>query len=99
MAFPATVYRVMIASPGDVAAERAVVRDRAARLRAAGDAALVRHLEARVGQVMDGLVEKPGIARAADFTEIAFEGTAEVGAIVAMRIAGQDGRRARAVVA
>lgn len=27
MAFPATVYRVMIASPGDVAAERAVVRD------------------------------------------------------------------------
>ena len=26
MAFPATVYRVMIASPGDVAAERAIVR-------------------------------------------------------------------------
>jgi hypothetical protein len=32
-----------------------------------------------VGRVLNGLVEKAGVARADDFTEIAFEGAAPVG--------------------
>ncbi len=71
-----------------------VVKDRAARLRAAGDAALARHLDRQVGRTAQALVERPGRARAADFTEIAFVGAAPLGAIVPMRLTGHDGRRA-----
>ncbi len=77
---------------------REVVKARAARLRAAGEAALVRHLERQVGRTLDALVERAGVARAPDFTELAFEGQAKVGGISALRIIGHDGRRARAVV-
>jgi len=41
--------------------------------------------------VLNGLVEKPGVARADDFTEIAFEGAAPVGEIVPMRVVGVSG--------
>jgi threonylcarbamoyladenosine tRNA methylthiotransferase MtaB len=75
---------------------RTVVKDRAARLRAAGEAALARHLDGQVGRLVEALVERPGVARAADFTEIAFEGDAPEGRIVAMRVTGHDGRRALA---
>jgi threonylcarbamoyladenosine tRNA methylthiotransferase MtaB len=75
---------------------RSVVKDRAARLRAAGEAALARHLDGQVGRLVEALVERPGVARAADFTEIAFEGDAPEGRIVAMRVTGHDGRRALA---
>jgi threonylcarbamoyladenosine tRNA methylthiotransferase MtaB len=75
---------------------RALVKARAERLRAAGEAALVRHLHARVGRRVYALVERPGLARAEDFTEIAFDGSAEAGSIAPMRILGHDGRRARA---
>jgi threonylcarbamoyladenosine tRNA methylthiotransferase MtaB len=70
-----------------------VVKDRAARLRAAGDAALARHLQRQVGRTITGLVEREGLARAEDFTEIAFEGPAEIGSIVAMTVTGHDGKR------
>jgi threonylcarbamoyladenosine tRNA methylthiotransferase MtaB len=75
---------------------REVVKDRAARLRAAGAAALARHLERQVGRTLFGLVERPGVARAADFTEIAFEGAGEPGEIVALTVTGHDGHRALA---
>ncbi len=78
---------------------REVVKARAARLRAAGDAAQARHLDRQVGRVVEALIEQPGRARAADFTEIAFEasaagGPAPIGALVPLRITGHDGRRA-----
>jgi threonylcarbamoyladenosine tRNA methylthiotransferase MtaB len=73
---------------------RDVVKDRAARLRAAGDAALSRHLDRQVGRRVEALVEREGRARAADFTEIAFDSQAPVGALVAFTITGHDGRRA-----
>ncbi len=80
--------------------ERALVKARAARLRQAGDGALIRHLDRQVGRTVNGLVEKPGVARAEDFTEIAFEGPgskdAEPGDIIALSITGHDGRRAQA---
>ncbi len=78
---------------------RDVVKDRAARLRAAGDAALGRHLDRQVGRTVEALVEREGRARAADFTEIAFTGAAPIGAIAPMRLAGHDGRRALGVPA
>jgi threonylcarbamoyladenosine tRNA methylthiotransferase MtaB len=87
------------------AVDRATVKARAARLRAAGDAALARHLQRQQGRTLVGLVERPdlgqgGLARAEDFTEIAFGGEAEVGSLVALRVTGHDGRRlaARALV-
>ena len=73
---------------------RAEVKARAAHLRAAGEAALARHLDRQVGRTVSALVEKPGFARAADFTEVVFEGDAPVGQIVEMRVTGHDGRRA-----
>ena len=71
-----------------------IVKARAARLRAAGDAALVRHLERQVGRTVPVLIDKPGVGRAADFTEVGFGGEAPVGAIAPMTITGHDGRRA-----
>jgi threonylcarbamoyladenosine tRNA methylthiotransferase MtaB len=78
------------------AVPRPIVKERAARLRAAGDAALGRHLQAQIGRTLGGLVEREGLARAADFTEIAFTGEAVAGRITPMRIVGHDGRRALA---
>jgi threonylcarbamoyladenosine tRNA methylthiotransferase MtaB len=77
---------------------RETVKARAAALRAAGEAALVRHLDRQVGRTLSGLVERPGVARAEDFTEVAFGGEAEVGAIVDLVVTGHDGRRALAHV-
>jgi threonylcarbamoyladenosine tRNA methylthiotransferase MtaB len=92
------------ARPGTPAARMpavagAEVKARAARLRAAGEAALARHLERQVGRTLMGLVERSGVARAEDFTEIAFVGEAEVGSIVALRVTGHDGKRAVARMA
>jgi threonylcarbamoyladenosine tRNA methylthiotransferase MtaB len=75
---------------------KAEVKVRAARLRAAGEAALARHLQRQVGRTVTGLVERGGVARAEDFTELAFEGPAPVGEIADFEITGHDGRRARA---
>jgi threonylcarbamoyladenosine tRNA methylthiotransferase MtaB len=72
---------------------RDVVKARAARLRAAGDAALARHLDRQAGRTLTGLVERPGAARAADFTEIAFEGEAPVGGLADLLVTGHDGKR------
>jgi threonylcarbamoyladenosine tRNA methylthiotransferase MtaB len=77
---------------------RDVVKDRAARLRRAGDAALARHLDRQVGRTLLGLVERPGVARAEDFTEIAFEGGAEIGGVAQLVVTGHDGKRALAQV-
>ena len=91
--------------PGTPAAKmpqlpRATIKARAERLRQAGDAALHRHLQARIGRTVHGLVEREGLARAEDFTEVAFDsapgGLAQPGQIVALSIGGHDGRRALA---
>ena len=82
--------------------DRGLIKRRAERLRAAGDAALIRHLEAQIGLVLSGLVERAGTARADDFSEIRFEGEADLGQIlgqiVPMRITGHDGKRLTAVL-
>ena len=75
-----------------------IIMDRAARLRAAGQAALTRHLGRQVGRTLSGLVEREGVARAEDFTEIAFTGQAPVGGVAPMRVTGHDGTRVIAIV-
>ncbi len=75
---------------------RTVVKDRARRLREAGEAALARHLDRQAGRTLDALVERPGVARAADFTEVAFVGEARVGEIAPFTVTGHDGKRALA---
>jgi threonylcarbamoyladenosine tRNA methylthiotransferase MtaB len=82
---------------------RAVVKARAERLRAAGDAALRRRLDGQIGRTVHGLVEREGLARAEDFTEVAFEsdlwGLAPPGSIVPLTVTGHDGRKALARLA
>jgi threonylcarbamoyladenosine tRNA methylthiotransferase MtaB len=73
---------------------RTVIRERAERLRGAGAAALRRHLERGRGRTVTALVEREGLARAEDFTEVAFEGEAQAGALVRLALDGHDGRRA-----
>jgi threonylcarbamoyladenosine tRNA methylthiotransferase MtaB len=76
--------------------DRATVKSRAERLRAAGAAALRRHLDRQVGRTLSGVVEQDGLARAGDFTEVAFQGPAETGRLIRLTISGHNGRRALA---
>jgi threonylcarbamoyladenosine tRNA methylthiotransferase MtaB len=69
------------------------IRERAARLRAAGEAAVARHLAAQVGQTHRVLTESPAMGRTEQFAEVAFAAPQPEGAIVTARISGQDGAR------
>ncbi len=69
------------------------IRERAARLRAAGDAALARHLDSQVGRQHRILTEGPRLGRTEQFTEVAFAEDRPEGAILTLRITGQDGTR------
>jgi threonylcarbamoyladenosine tRNA methylthiotransferase MtaB len=69
----------------------AIVKARAARLRAVGEAALARHLEAQRGKRLVVLTERGGLARAADFTPMRTPG-AEPGQMLQMIATGHDGR-------
>ena len=68
------------------------IKERAARLRAAGEAAYRRHLERLVGTRQSILVERDGLGRTEGFTLAAIEGGAP-GSILAATITGQDGAR------
>ena len=70
-----------------------VIKDRAARLRAAGDAALAAHLAAQVGQVHRVLMEGPRMGRTEQFTEVDFARDQAEGQIVTARIVGVAGER------
>ena len=69
---------------------REVIKERAARLRAAGDAAYGRHLAGVVGSTQRLLVEKPGIARTEGFTLAAVDAV-HAGTLVEARVTGHDG--------
>lgn len=70
-----------------------VIRERAARLREAGEAALARHLAGQVGRVAQVLTEGPRIGRTPQFAEVGFDRDMPEGAIVEVELAGHDGRR------
>jgi threonylcarbamoyladenosine tRNA methylthiotransferase MtaB len=72
---------------------RALVKDRARRLREKGDAALRRHLDAQVGRRHRVLTESPALGRTEHFTPVRLDGRAAPGAIVDLAVAGHDGRQ------
>ncbi|WP_322867726.1 tRNA (N(6)-L-threonylcarbamoyladenosine(37)-C(2))-methylthiotransferase MtaB [Aquicoccus sp. G2-2] len=69
------------------------IKSRAARLRAAGDAAVARHLAAQQGREHRILMENPQLGRTEQFAEVAFSAAQETGKIVPAVITGQDGER------
>ena len=69
------------------------IKDRAARLRAAGEAAVSRHLAEQQGRTHNVLLEAPAMGRTEQFTEVTFAAEQPVGQIVRATITGQDGHQ------
>ena len=70
-----------------------VIRERAARLRAAGEEALARHLASQQGKLHQILMENPRLGRTGQFTEVTFDSDQAEGQIIQARISGQrDGK-------
>ena len=67
-----------------------MIKERAARLRAVGDAEYNVHLGAMAGRRERVLVEKPGIGRTEGFTLVKHDGGV-AGTIVEVDICGHDG--------
>ncbi len=83
------------ARPGTPAARMPQVpgpvrKERAARLRAAGERSLAVFLDGLVGSTQSVLVEKPGLARAENFAPVRIEGGI-AGELLSVRITGTDG--------
>ncbi len=68
-----------------------VVRERAARLRAAGQTALASELRARIGSETEVLIERAGLGRAAFYARVAFAAPGEAGRVQRMRLVDSDG--------
>ncbi len=69
-----------------------VIKDRAGRLRASGEAALRRRLASDVGSTRQVLIESATQGRTEHFVPVAIAGGAQ-GAVHALKIAGHDGER------
>ena len=65
-------------------------------MRATGDAALVRHLQAQIGQTRRILTEGPRLGRTEHFTEVAFAHDMPEGTLMDLTITGHDGQRLQA---
>ena len=66
-------------------------KERAQRLRDAGEAAQQRFLDRQCGREAEVLVEKPGFGHSRHFAEVRLqESTASVGDLVAARITGRE---------
>jgi len=68
-----------------------VIKERAARLRAAGDRQVARHLAAQVGKTHKVLLENPHIGRTEQFTEVCFRDPMPEGQIVTTVITSIEG--------
>ncbi|MBR0711424.1 tRNA (N(6)-L-threonylcarbamoyladenosine(37)-C(2))-methylthiotransferase MtaB [Bradyrhizobium liaoningense] len=69
-----------------------VIKERAKRLRAVGDAALRQRLQAEIGATRDVLIESEGQGRTEHYLPVAIADE-RVGSIVPVMIAGSDGER------
>ncbi|MHA7898647.1 MAG: tRNA (N(6)-L-threonylcarbamoyladenosine(37)-C(2))-methylthiotransferase MtaB [Henriciella sp.] len=77
--------------------EKAVIKARAARLRAVGQAALIKHLDAHIGGETEVLIERETAGRLPDFTPVSFDRlSAEAGRPIRARIIGHDETRLKA---
>ncbi len=63
-------------------------KERAARLRAAGERQLERYLGRFVGREVEGLVEQPDLARSPHYADIRLQTPLEIGALQPLRITG-----------
>jgi threonylcarbamoyladenosine tRNA methylthiotransferase MtaB len=68
------------------------IKERAKRLRAAGEAALRRRLQAEIGATRDVLIESDSQGRTEHYLPVAVAG-GRVGSVVPLRIGGNDGER------
>jgi len=71
----------------------AAIKERAARLRATGDAAVARHLAAQLGKTHNILTESPRMGRTEGFTEVDFSADQPVGQIITRPILALCGAR------
>nr|WP_280520551.1 tRNA (N(6)-L-threonylcarbamoyladenosine(37)-C(2))-methylthiotransferase MtaB [Phaeobacter sp. J2-8] len=69
------------------------IKDRAARLRAAGDLRVAQHLGAQQGRSHQILMENPNMGRTEQFAEVRFAAPQPEGQIVTATIAGFDGHQ------
>ena len=78
----------------------AVIKQRAARLRAAGEAALGRHLQSHIGTEAIALVERGSSARLPDFTPVTLERDAQelAGRTVVVGLVSHDGKTLKGVL-
>jgi threonylcarbamoyladenosine tRNA methylthiotransferase MtaB len=72
--------------------DRAIIKERAARLRAKGEAVLQRHLAAQVGKTLRVLTEFSPIGHTEQFTLVRFPLAPAPGRIIDVRMAAHDGR-------
>ncbi|MTJ79784.1 MAG: tRNA (N(6)-L-threonylcarbamoyladenosine(37)-C(2))-methylthiotransferase MtaB [Telmatospirillum sp.] len=84
---PGTPAARMPAVPGDV------VRDRAARLRAAGEAAMAAFLKSRIGKTAHVLIEKDSGGHSEHYLPVRVEEAAPAGTIQPTRIVAVEGAR------
>jgi threonylcarbamoyladenosine tRNA methylthiotransferase MtaB len=68
-----------------------VIKDRAARLRQAGEAQVERHLVAQIGQIHSVLMESPSMGRTQQFAEVTFDKAQLEGQIVSAEITATSG--------
>ncbi|MES0825637.1 tRNA (N(6)-L-threonylcarbamoyladenosine(37)-C(2))-methylthiotransferase MtaB [Ruegeria sp. SCP11] len=65
-----------------------IIKDRAARLRAAGEAQVANHLSAQIGKTHHILMENPHMGRTEQFTEVTFDTPQNEGQIVTAKVLG-----------
>ncbi len=70
-----------------------VIKERAARLRAAGDMQVQKHLRAQIGSTQNILMENPNMGRSEAFTEVTFARPQETAQIVRAVINGIHGEQ------
>ena len=70
--------------------DRSIIKERAARLRAAGDEQVNHHLNAQIQKRHNILMENPRMGRTEGFTEVYFDADQRVGKIVKAQIIGRN---------
>ncbi|WP_300073226.1 tRNA (N(6)-L-threonylcarbamoyladenosine(37)-C(2))-methylthiotransferase MtaB [uncultured Ruegeria sp.] len=73
-----------------------VIKDRAARLRAAGGAQVTKHLQAQIGKTHHILMENPHMGRTEQFSEVTFDAPQTEGQIVTAKISGTTATQLKA---
>ena len=72
--------------------DRALIKERAQRLRDKGEAALRAHLDTQIGVTHRVLTERGGLARTAQFTAVRLNSPVAPGLFLDLTVAGHDGR-------